>query len=87
MVIEIKAKVRKVGQSYGVLIPKALIDCKALPLGKEIVIKVFSFSELKKLEKENKPLDNAMVVQGSRGALVLAVSDDDYKKLGGNENG
>ena len=63
MVIEIKTKVRKVGSSYGILIPKALIDCKALELGKEITLKVLPFSEVKKLsEKKDKPLDNAVVV-------------------------
>lgn len=40
MDIEIKAKVRKVGSSFGVLIPKALVDCNALPLGEVVVLRV-----------------------------------------------
>ena len=82
--LKIKTKVRKIGSSYGVLIPKALVDCDALPLGKEIVLKVMTFSELKKLsEKKDKPLHNAVVVQGSPLELVLTVPEKDYKKVGG----
>lgn len=61
MTVEIEAKVKKVGSSYGLLIPKALVDCKVLPLGSKILIKVITPSEVKTPLNE-KPQDNGLVV-------------------------
>lgn len=38
--VEIRARISKVGNSYAVFIPKPLIDCKVLPVGQEIVLHV-----------------------------------------------
>ena len=34
--VTIKAKIRPIGSSYHILIPKALIECKVLPLDTEV---------------------------------------------------
>lgn len=47
--MEIKAKICKVGTSYAVFIPKALIDCGVLPTGKEIKLIVENPAMLKGL--------------------------------------
>jgi len=43
--IEIETKIKKVGSSYGMLIPKALIDCNILPVGTKIKIQVTKILE------------------------------------------
>lgn len=38
--VTIKGKIRPIGNSYHILIPKALVKCEALPLNKELQFKV-----------------------------------------------
>ena len=38
--VEIKAKISKVGNSYVFFIPKALVDCGVLPIGKKVTFKL-----------------------------------------------
>ena len=38
--VTIKGKIRPIGNSYHILIPKALVKCEALPLDKELQFKV-----------------------------------------------
>jgi len=38
--MKIKAKVRKIGHSYGILIPKALVDTETLTEGENIIAEI-----------------------------------------------
>ena len=79
--VEIKAKISKIGNSYALFIPKPLIDCKVIDPNKEITLKIMAESEV---SKEDKPLDKATVVQGSPlSTISLVISDDDFKILEG----
>lgn len=54
MTLTIKGKLKKIGNSYHILIPKALIDTGLIPEDKEIVFEV-SQDELKRLMETKKP--------------------------------